>query len=190
MAGVIPILDTEHLRLHPFTLDDAARVRLLASAAEVATMMVNIPHPYPAGLAEAWIGGHAAAASSGELFTWAIVRRSDATLMGCMVLTIEARHQRREIAYWLGLPFWGQGYATEAGRCIAAYGFASLGLHRLEAKVFPRNVASARVLGKIGLRYEGVLRGYIRRLEGDTFEDVAIYAMLRAEFEEQRQAPL
>jgi RimJ/RimL family protein N-acetyltransferase len=101
--------------------------------------------------------------------------------MGAISIGLTKAHQRGELGYWLGVPFWNQGYTTEAARCVTAFGFAELGLHRVQATCLPRNVASSRVMEKAGLRYEGLLRGYFRK--GETFEDVAMYAVLRSEFE-------
>jgi [ribosomal protein S5]-alanine N-acetyltransferase len=181
MATPIPVLETARLRLRPFTLDDAATVRALAGAPEVAATTLNIPHPYPEGAAEAWISTHREAAANANSVTWAIVRASDAVLMGAISIGLTKAHQRGELGYWLGVPFWNQGYTTEAARRVTAFGFADLGLHRVQATCLPRNVASSRVMEKAGLRYEGLLRGYFRK--GETFEDVVMYAVLRSEFE-------
>jgi RimJ/RimL family protein N-acetyltransferase len=179
MTSLIPTLTTERLRLRPFGPDDAATVQRLASDAAVATMTLNIPHPYPNELAETWINGHGEATARG-ICIWAVTRASDAILMGSITLTANARHQRAETGYWLGLSFWNQGYMTEAVRRVTGFGFEQLGLNRVQATVFPRNPASARVLEKVGFRYEGVLRGYVRR--GEDFEDVAMYAVLREDW--------
>jgi ribosomal-protein-alanine N-acetyltransferase len=179
VSSLIPNLDTDRLRLRPFTLSDAAAVHTLAGAREVATTTLNIPHPYPEGTAETWIDGHAAAAAAGTGYIWAMVRKADELLMGGISLWVNATHQRGELGYWLGVPFWNQGYTTEAARRVVEFGFTELGLHRIQAGCFPRNVASARVMEKAGLIYEGLLRGYVRK--EDRFEDVAMYALVRTE---------
>jgi RimJ/RimL family protein N-acetyltransferase len=92
-------------------------------------------------------------------------------------------HQRADLGYWLGVPFWGQGYATEAARLVISYGFVRLQLHRIQARCFPRNRASARVLEKVGMRYEGLLRGYLRK--GDAFEDALLFAILSTDRSQQ-----
>lgn len=176
----IPTLSTERLLLRPFAAADAARVQALAGAPEVAATALNIPHPYPDGAAEAWIARHTSEADEGIRFTWAILRRSDETLLGAITLGLVARHQRGSLGYWLGVPYWNLGCTTEAARRVTAFAFLERGCYRVEASCFPRNVASARVMEKCGLRYEGVLRGYLRK--GDHFEDVAMYALLRPEF--------
>ncbi len=174
--AAIPTLTTERLVLRPFTLDDAPIVQALASATEIAATTLNLPHPYPDGAAAAWIGKHATAAADGRAYTWAIVRAAGATLLGAITLSVESAHARGGLGYWLGVPYWGQGYTTEAARRTVTFAHTNLGLHRIEAACFPRNRASARVMEKVGLRYEGLLRGYVRKNE--IFEDVLLYAAL------------
>jgi RimJ/RimL family protein N-acetyltransferase len=177
MITTVPLLETGRLRLRPFAPADAPAVQHLAGAWEVARTTLNIPHPYPDGLAATWIEGQAAAAAAGTGYTWAITRRPDALLLGAISLIPSARHQRAEMGYWLGVPYWNQGYMSEAARRVVEFGFQELGLHRVQATCLPRNVASARVMEKAGLTFEGLLRGYVRK--GEQFEDIAMYARLR-----------
>jgi RimJ/RimL family protein N-acetyltransferase len=177
---LLPTLHTPRLLLRPFAPPDATDVQRLAGAAEVAATTLGIPHPYLDGVAETWISGLAEQATQGVGLTWAIVRRADDMLLGAITLGLHARQPRGSLGYWLGVPYWNQGFTTEAARRVMAYGFADRGLHRIEAGCFPRNRASSRVMEKIGMRYEGVLRGYVRK--GETVEDVAMYAVLWPEF--------
>lgn len=153
---------------------------MLAGAAEVADTTLYIPHPYPAGAAEEWIATHEADAQAGTAYTWAIVRHSDAALLGAISLGVNRVHRRGDVGYWLGVPFWNQGFTTEAARTVLAFGFRSLDLHRVQAPIFPRNPASARVVEKVGMRHEGLLRGYFRK--AGAFEDVRMYALRQADF--------
>jgi [ribosomal protein S5]-alanine N-acetyltransferase len=178
----IPVLETERLRLRPFTAADAAAVRRLAGAPEVAATTLGIPHPYPEGAAEAWIAGHPAAAAEGRTFAWAVVRRTDEEVLGAVTCGVVPAHARAELGYWLGVGHWNRGYMTEAVRRIVAFGLAELGLHRIGARALLRNPGSWRVMEKVGMAREGVLRGYVRK--DGTFEDVVAYARLRPEVEE------
>ena len=175
----VPTLTTDRLILRPFTAEDASTVQALASVAEIAETTLNLPHPYPDGAAGAWIGKHAAAAADGRAYTWAITRAADTMLLGALTLNVERQQACGSLAYWLGVPHWNQGYTTEAARRVVIFGFTDLRLPRIEAACFPRNRASARVMEKVGLRYEGLLRGYVRK--GGAFEDVLIYALVKDE---------
>ncbi len=83
------------------------------------------------------------------------------------------------IGYWLGEPFWGRGFATQALVTFTSYAFATFDLHRLQATVFAWNQASARVLEKAGYTLEGRLRRSI--IKDGRIADTLLYARLRDE---------
>ena len=60
-------------------------------------------------------------------------------------------HRRAEVGYWIAKPEWGNGYASEATRCVLAFGFDVMQLHRIEAHHFMENPASGRVLERVGM---------------------------------------
>ncbi len=176
-----PTLETERLVLRPFDLSDAPVVQKLASAFEVADTTLNVPHPYRDGVAEAWILTHKQLHRAGALVNFAIVLRETQQLMGAVGLRVQPGHQRGELGYWIGLPYWRLGYCTEAAEAVVAYGFERLGLNRIHASHFHRNPASGRVLQKLGMRHEGRFREHVRKW--DQFEDLEKYGILRSEFE-------
>ena len=126
-----PTLQTARLRLRAFSLEDAPAVQRLAGAREIASSTLNIPHPYPDGAAEEWIGRHREQFETGRGLHLAVVRRDTGELIGAVGLGIEPIHKRAEIGYWIAVPCWDQGYATEAARELIRYGFQSLGLNRI-----------------------------------------------------------
>ncbi|MCF3936017.1 GNAT family N-acetyltransferase [Acuticoccus sp. M5D2P5] len=83
------------------------------------------------------------------------IREPDGGFMGCVGLSMAEVWPEMEFGYWLGRPFWGHGYATEAGRATIAHAFAVIGLTRLTAGYFAGNHRSARVLAKLGFREVG-----------------------------------
>ena len=100
--------------------------------------------------------------------------------IGAIGLTISPRNQRAEMGYWLGVPYWNKGYATEAARAVLRFGFQELGLNRIYASYFPRNPASGRVMEKAGMRYEGTLRQHFVRWSEP--EDLVYYSILKSEW--------
>ncbi|MFQ5746328.1 MAG: GNAT family N-acetyltransferase [Gemmatimonadota bacterium] len=176
-----PVLHTERLALRPFTAEDANDVRRLAGDREIAGGTLTIPHPYGPGVAEAWIATHPEAYLRGEQVVFAVERRGDGALVGSVGLDIAPQHRSAELGYWIGRPYWGSGFGTEAAARVLAFGFADLALNRISARCFARNPASGRVLEKLGMRHEGCGRGEI--LKWGVFEDIHHYAMLKAEFE-------
>jgi len=174
------MLKTQRLLLRAFTLDDAPHVQRLAGVREVALNTLHIPHPYPDGAAEAWI------AKQGEGAEIVFAIESDGQLVGAIGLVVDRTHERGELGYWIGVPFWGRGYATEAGRAMVRFGFGEQRLQRIFAQVFSRNPASARVLQKIGMRHEGTLRQHLKKW-GESV-DVECYGIIRSEFDGQFRA--
>ena len=178
----VPTLTTARLRLRPFVPGDAPEVERMVGDRRVAEMTLNIPHPYPTGAAAHWIASHAAAAAAGSFYSFAIELLAEQALLGAIAITPTARFRRAEIGYWLGVEHWNRGYTSEAARRIVAFGFQQLGLVRIQATCYPRNPASARVMQKAGLAYEGLLRGYVYK--DGIQEDIAMYAMVRSDWEE------
>ncbi|MFC4427103.1 GNAT family N-acetyltransferase [Deinococcus navajonensis] len=179
MRPAIPEMTTSRLCLRPFVETDAGIVTTLLSTPEVAEGMLSIPFPYPADLARSWILSRPGAAEEGRAFSWAITHLDTAQLLGGVTLSPAPGQFRAELGYWLGVPFWRQGYASETVPAVLKFGFDLLNLHRIQATVFPGNPASARVLEKAGFCREGLLRGYARK--GGTFHDLILYARLRCD---------
>ena len=163
---------------------DAAVVQKLAGDRDVALQTMNIPYPYKDGLAEQWLSTLADQFVEGKQAAFAIVARAndkpEGEFIGAIGLMIEPDHERAELGYWVGKPYWGNGYCTEAVRAILAYGFEQLGLRRIQAWHFFRNVPSGRVMRKIGMTHEGHLRQHIKR--GNEVHDVEVYGILRSEY--------
>ena len=172
-----PLLVTPRLVIRAFQAIDATRVQLLAGDAAIADTTLNIPHPYADGMAEAWIASHEDHFKSGEQATFAIVLRPTDELIGAVGLTFTATHARAELGYWIGKPYWSQGFCTEAARAVLGYAFMARGVNRVQATHLSRNAASGRVLQKLGMQHEGTARQYFRK--NGRFEDVERYAILR-----------
>jgi ribosomal-protein-alanine N-acetyltransferase len=181
-----PTLRTERLLLRPFSLTDAPLVQYFAGEREVASPTLNIPHPYESGMAEAWINTHQADFESGKSATFAIVLADSGQLVGAIGLSFSGAHERAEIGYWIGRPYWGKGYATEASAACLAYAFEERHVNRVFAAHMTRNPASGRVMQKLGMRFEGRFRQHISRW--GQFEDLDFYAILREEYAEGGKA--
>ncbi len=184
MGDCQPTLNTKRLILRPFTQADAPVVQELAGAPEIAATTLRIPHPYPRGFAAQWIAGHPELFETGSGVNFAIIRRRDSALVGCVGLQCDPENLSAELGYWIGVPFWNRGYATEAARMAVAFGFAWFGLHAIKSSYFGSNPASGRVMEKIGMSYEGRRREHLFK-EGRGFEDVVEYGLLCADFNAQ-----
>jgi len=85
-----------------------------------------------------------------------------------------------EVGWRLGRQHWGNGYATEAGRAVVGHAFEDLGLNRVYAFCFSRNMASRRVLEKIGMTHEGTRRGH--SFKWDEHLDEEAFGILASEW--------
>ena len=175
-----PTLQTERLLLRPFSLADAARVRALAGDKGIASTTLNIPYPYEEGMAEAWIKTLPEAFEKGESLTFAIVLAQEEQLIGAIGLEIDTRHDRGELGYWIGKPYWSKGYVTEAARAVLEYGFTVRNLNRIFAFHFSRNPASGKVMRKLKMTHEASLRKHVKKW--DKYEDLELFGILKDEF--------
>lgn len=175
-----PSLTTARLLLRPFQLSDAADVQRLAGDKEIASTTLLVPHPYEDGLAEKWIAAHSELFERGTQVNFAICLAKSGQFAGSIGLVIDPGHERGELGYWVGKPYWGQGYCTEAAQEVIKFGFQELGLNRIQAHHFPRNPASGRVMQKLGMRYEGLERQYHKKW--GQFEDRVGYAILSEDY--------
>jgi [ribosomal protein S5]-alanine N-acetyltransferase len=181
-----PILHTRRLLLRPFTPADAGDVQRLAGDRAIADTTANIPHPYPDGLAEQWIANQRKKFETGELLAFAMVLRDPNSLIGAIsLMDITREHERAEIGFWVGKPYWNQGYCTEAAEAVVQYGFSALNMYRIHSTVLKRNPASSRVMLKLGMTPEGCLRAHDKKWE--QFEDILLYGMLRSEWRQRQE---
>ncbi len=171
-----PKLNTKRLLLRGFQLSDAAVVQKLAGAYEVAETTLNIPHPYESGMAETWISTHQKQFENSSGVVFAVTLKESNDLIAAMGLGITQRFNRAELGYWVGKPYWGQGYATEAATEVLRYGFQNLKLNKIYASHMTGNPASGRVIQKIGMEPEGLLKQHA--LKWDQFVDLAAYGIL------------
>lgn len=152
-----PVLHTERLTLRPFRLGDAHRFVTLASDPAVARMTSDIPHPLHVWQCRRWLRQ-----ARGEV-RFAIER--DGELIGGVGYFCH-RPRVGELGFWLGTPYWGTGFATEAARTVVQYAFTAGNLAALTSANFVDNPASARILSKLGfvtsghMRTISVARGY------------------------------
>ncbi|MED4906740.1 GNAT family N-acetyltransferase [Brevibacillus centrosporus] len=115
---------------------------------------------------------------------WTIfLKHSNEIIGSCGFNYLDYENERAEIGYDLGYPYWGKGYAPEAIRTLIRFGFESLHLNRVEAKVEPENLNSIKVLRKLRFVEEGKLRQYEKSKE--EFVDLIMFSILRTEWTEE-----
>lgn len=167
--------------LRPFRLSDAKQVQILAGDKRIASTTMNIPHPYEDGMAENWINTHEETYNNGKGIIYAITSKDNGELIGAISLTNLIDHNAAELGYWIGVPYWNNGYCTEAGKAVLQYAFQENELNRVYAFNLSRNPASGRVLEKLGMVHEGTLRKHV--LKWGVYEDLEYQGILRSEWE-------
>ena len=146
----IPVLETKRLALRAPQLEDAKSVAMLANDRRIAENTARIPHPYREADATSFIAS-ANKPAGDALF---LITLRDGSIVGSCGLMLQ--DETPELGYWLGVPYWGKGYATEALHALIDYTFTDLGYAGLQAGARVTNPASRRVLEKCGFQWTGV----------------------------------
>ena len=146
------VLETKRLVLRAPRLEDAKAVAILANDRRIAENTARIPHPYKASDASDFIG--AANRKNGEA-VFLVTARDNNTIMGACGVSM-SDPASPELGYWLGVPYWGNGFATEALHAVIDYAFGEFEHTALHAGARVTNPASRRVLEKCGFQWTGV----------------------------------
>ncbi|MFI5836423.1 GNAT family N-acetyltransferase [Micromonospora sp. NPDC051300] len=153
-----PTLRTARLRLRPFADSDAGVLFALHSSARILRYWDSPPWRDPERAAR-FVAACRRMAEEGTGARVAVDRFSDGAFLGwCGLVRWNPEYRSASLGYCFDDAAWGQGYATEAARALLGWAFATLDLNRVQAETDTRNVASARVLEKLGFVREGTLR--------------------------------
>ena len=145
------ILESERLILRPPRPWDVQDMAVWLGDLDVSRMMARIPHPYTEEHAEEFL-----ALPPDGRHVFAVERKADGLFLGMAGLhPAEDGLAPYELGYWLGKPFWGFGYATEAAQRLVNHAFDGLDQTTVHAGWFYDNPASGRVLAKLGARHNG-----------------------------------
>ncbi len=148
-------LETPRLFLRWPKVEDVAQLARLAGSRVISDMTGIIPHPYSQDMAARYVGDARQWNSEGSKLKLAIVeRREPEVLIGMIGLRLTEPGEA-SMGYWLGQPYWQQGYATEAAQGLVDVAFLFTRLERLVASVRVINPASRRVLERCGFQPTG-----------------------------------
>lgn len=180
MGIATPTLETGRLRLRPFDAADADDLYALQSDAHVLRYWDSPPWTDRASVAR-FMGRCRTMADEGSGVRVALERTSDGAFIGwCSVNSWNPDWRSASLGYCLTEAAWGRGHATEAARVLLRWAFGTFDLNRVQAETDTRNVASARVLEKLGFVREGTLREDCI-VDGDV-SDSWVYGLLRREW--------
>jgi [ribosomal protein S5]-alanine N-acetyltransferase len=149
---LIPTITTNRLALRPFASDDVDPLYRIMSNPKVMSYFPPAPLPPPERI-ERIIQGQLKHWEKHGYGWWAVQQLTSAELIGWAGLQYLPDTDENEVAYLLGQPFWGQGFATEAAGASLDFAFNSLGLSSIVGIVHHENLASQRVLEKLGMTF-------------------------------------
>jgi RimJ/RimL family protein N-acetyltransferase len=175
-----PELATERLRLRKPRLEDAAQLARIYGHPETSRY---IGYSVGEGIEKTQqkLTRDLETAARGEGFRWLLCERGNDTPIGSVGLFHWNQADRHaEVGYVLAADQWGRGLMKEVMPALLRYAFDEMRLHRIEARVDPRNAASLRVLTRSGFQREGLLRENF--VEGDGFSDSIILSLLEGEW--------
>jgi RimJ/RimL family protein N-acetyltransferase len=179
-----PVIETDRIKLRKPGISDIPKIMEYANNPRIAEMTLNIPHPYEAKDAIAWLQMANEGFEDQSHFVFGICLLDGDEFIGGIGLNIEQKFNRAELGFWLAEPFWNQGYMTEAVIEVLAFGFDKLKLNKIYATHFWGNPASGKVMAKNGMIKEAELKEHIRK--DDEYKSLIQYRVTRREFEEMR----
>ena len=158
LSADCPILLTERLTLRAPHIEDVDALAHLANNARVATMVSRMPHPYSRADAVNFVNratdGRTIDGAIGKC-VYAITIAETGAFLGCVGLEPHDDGATLELGYWLGQPYWGAGYATEAAHAVVDMAFRTRDIEQIDARCRVTNHASRRVIQKCGFQYQG-----------------------------------
>ena len=176
----IPTLESERLVLRRMNVSDCFDMYEYSRIKSVSEFLSWYPHPdveYTKAYLQSLKGYYAA----GLFYDWAVVLKSEDKMIGtCGFTNIYPQHDSAEIGYVINPAYRGKGIAVEAAMRVIDFGFSELGLNRIEAKYIVGNDASRRVMEKLGMSFEGVMRSSM--LVKDRYRDIGVFSILKNEF--------
>jgi RimJ/RimL family protein N-acetyltransferase len=187
MALATPTLHTARLRLRPF--DDTDEDGLFALHSNPRVLRYWDAPPWSERVrAERFVTDCRRMEEQGTGVRLAVDRRSDGTFIGwCSLNRWNPEYRSGSLGYCFDDSVWGRGYATEAARALLQWAFGALDLNRVQAETDTRNVASARVLEKLGFVREGTLREDC--IVNGEVSDSWVYGLVRRDWQSPRSVP-
>ena len=176
----LPELTTERLTLRRMMVLDTYDMYEYACRPDVTKYLTWFPHPDREYTREylQYLGNRY---SAGMFYDWAVIYEPDCKMVGtCGFTAFNCTSDSAEVGYVLNPEYWGKGIATEALTRVLRFAFEELKLNRVEARFMEDNDRSRRVMEKVGMTFEGVLREAM--LIKGNYANVGICSILRSEW--------
>jgi len=171
-------LEGRRIYLRPYNNSDAVDISRVAGCHSIYDTTYNMPLEFSKGYAEWWIKFLASTMRNNTGFEFGIFDSETEEYVGhCGINNISRSCNHGNLVYFISPKYWNRGIATEASKLMISFGFENLSLYRISGICMSHNTASARVLEKSGMRYEGLGRGEI--FKDGKYIDVMHFAVLK-----------
>lgn len=151
--GGCPVLVTDRLVLRAPHKEDTDAIACLANNERVATMVSRMPHPYTRKDAAEFIKRTKTGALGKCIY--AVTDADNGRFLGCCGVEPQQDAVTLELGYWIGEPFWGKGYATEAAHAVIDMAFRTRDIEFIDVRCRVTNPGSRRVIHKCGFQFQG-----------------------------------
>lgn len=172
-------IETERLILRKIELKDAEDLCELFNDEKVQEFLVGIPENYTVEMATDYIGNKMSKRYlKSDFYDWGIEDKNTQKLVGRIcVYRLDDERRMADLVWYITPAVRGKGYMTEAGKAVVEF-LQSIGFERIEAFADVENIASIRVMEKIGMQFEGILRKYDCRRD-DSLYDAKMYSIIK-----------
>ena len=181
MKPSIPALTItiDNFYIRPLHKSDADSIVKYINDAEIHRNTASIPYPYTKKDAKKSLTDSSKHWNAGSAYRFGIVIKDE--VVGCCSLdSVHQKDRNAELGYWLGRPFWGQKIMSRVTKAVVAFGFNQLKLHKIIVKHKESNIASQRIIEKLGFVYEGTERE--SHLRDGKWCNCRVYSLLESEF--------
>ncbi len=173
-------LASSRLCLTPPAVKDIPQLLLLLNDTLVAEMTLSIPFPFRENDAVAWLHSVSERRQVGTAYVFAIREADSAGLIGAIGVHLHPLYGSAELGYWIGAPYRGRGFATEAIGAVIDFAFEHLGVVRVQAMHKYSNHPSGKAMRANGMRQEAELEDYV--VKHGVPQTVIQYRILRREW--------
>ncbi|MFS0672738.1 GNAT family N-acetyltransferase [Ornithinibacillus sp. 179-J 7C1 HS] len=169
-------ITTDRLLLRFFQKSDAEVVARLCNNYNIYKNTMYLPYPYSKEHALIWMERHIENFNANKAYEFAITNKETGEVFGAIALSNNQSFNHGEIAYWIGEEYWGHGFATEAAEAVINFAFKEKNYHKIFARYFTTNPASGRVMEKLGMTKEGILKEHV--IKDGQYMDLVYYGII------------
>ena len=175
------MFETNQLIIRPYKTSDAEAVQKTISNYQIYRTTYGLPYPCDVKYVKMWIKNVLSSATANKSYEYAIINKATGAYMGNVgLINIDSTSKKCDISYFIDPLYCNNGIATEAGAVMIKYAFEQLGMLRVGGMCMEINPASARVMEKLRMTYEGTLRNYF--IKENAVINARVYSILLDEY--------